>query len=84
MSEERKKPGMVFWATVVLVAVLVAYPLGYGPVMWLCVRGYLSDPVYHYYRRPLGFIVSVSPRQVRRAFRDYECRIEISARHFGN
>jgi hypothetical protein len=29
---DRKKPGMAFWATVVLVAAL-AYPLSIGPVM---------------------------------------------------
>jgi hypothetical protein len=28
---DRKKPGMAFWATGVLVAVLVAYPLSSGP-----------------------------------------------------
>jgi hypothetical protein len=37
MSEERKKPGVAFWATVVLVAVL-AYPLSFGPACWLCSR----------------------------------------------
>jgi hypothetical protein len=28
---DRKKPGVAFWATVVVVAVLVAYPLSIGP-----------------------------------------------------
>jgi hypothetical protein len=28
----RKKPGLAFWATVAVVAVLVAYPLSIGPV----------------------------------------------------
>jgi hypothetical protein len=32
---DRKKPGAAFWATVVLVAVLVGYPLSYGPFVWL-------------------------------------------------
>jgi len=27
-----KKPGVAFWATVAVVAVLVAYPLSFGPV----------------------------------------------------
>jgi hypothetical protein len=30
----RKKPGVAFWATVVVVVVLVAYPLSFGPVCW--------------------------------------------------
>src|SRR5262245_32714981 len=33
MSELRKKPGVAFWATVVVVVVL-AYPLSFGPVCW--------------------------------------------------
>jgi hypothetical protein len=32
----RKKPGVAFWATVVLVVVLfAAYPLAIGPLQWL-------------------------------------------------
>ena len=31
---DRKKPGVAFWATVVLVA-LVGYPLSMGPAWWL-------------------------------------------------
>jgi hypothetical protein len=34
MSEDRKKPGVAFWATVIVVVVLVAYPLSFGPVGW--------------------------------------------------
>jgi hypothetical protein len=36
MSDERKKPGVAFWATVVVVAVLLAYPLSFGPACWIC------------------------------------------------
>jgi hypothetical protein len=35
MPSDRKKPGLAFWATVVLVVVLVAYPLSFGPACWL-------------------------------------------------
>jgi hypothetical protein len=35
MSTDCKKPGVAFWATVVMVAVLVAYPLGAGPALWI-------------------------------------------------
>jgi hypothetical protein len=41
-----KKPGMAFWATVVVVAALVAYPLSFGPACWLATHangGLLSD-----------------------------------------
>jgi hypothetical protein len=32
---ERKKPGVAFWATVVLVLMLVGYPVSFGPACWL-------------------------------------------------
>src|SRR5262245_35249764 len=34
MTPTRKKPGVAFWATVVVVVVLVAYPLRFGPACW--------------------------------------------------
>ena len=37
----RKKPGVAFWATVAVVVVLVAYPLSFGPLVWLDSRGLL-------------------------------------------
>jgi hypothetical protein len=36
----RKKPGVAFWATVVLVVALMAYPLSFGPACW-----WFSKPV---------------------------------------
>src|SRR5262245_14026922 len=38
MTPSRKKPGVAFWATVVVVAVLVAYPLSFGPACWISSR----------------------------------------------
>jgi hypothetical protein len=35
---DRKKPGVAFWATVVMVVVLVGYPLSFGPVCWISER----------------------------------------------
>ncbi len=32
MSDDDKKPGMSFWATVVVVCLLIAYPVSYGPL----------------------------------------------------
>ena len=32
---DHKKPGVAFWATVALVAVLVGYPLSFGPACWI-------------------------------------------------
>jgi asparagine N-glycosylation enzyme membrane subunit Stt3 len=38
MTSDRKKPGVAFWATVVVVVVLVAYPLSFGPACWISSR----------------------------------------------
>ena len=35
---DRKKPGVAFWATVVVVVALVAYPLSFGPACWITSR----------------------------------------------
>jgi len=35
MTSDRKKPGLTFWATVVVVVVLVGYPLSFGPACWV-------------------------------------------------
>jgi hypothetical protein len=35
---DRKKPGVAFWATIVVVAGLVGYPLGIGPACWFSSR----------------------------------------------
>jgi hypothetical protein len=43
---DRKKPGVAFWASVVLVTAL-AYPLSFGPACWLAYRDYMSDDVRH-------------------------------------
>jgi hypothetical protein len=37
MTPSRKKPGVAFWATVV-VAALIAYPVSFGPACWLTSR----------------------------------------------
>ena len=31
---DRKKPGVAFWAIVVVLVVLVGYPLSFGPACW--------------------------------------------------
>ncbi len=34
-TSDRKKPGVAFWASVAFVAVLVGYPLSFGPACWI-------------------------------------------------
>ncbi len=42
MNDDKKKPGVAFWASVVVVGLLL-YVLSSGPIMWLVVRNYLPD-----------------------------------------
>jgi len=39
-----RKPGVAFWATVVVVVVLMAYPLTFGPACWL--SGWIKLPSF--------------------------------------
>jgi hypothetical protein len=50
---DRKKPGMAFWATIVVVVVLVAYPLSLGPAVWLTARGYFNESAVQSYYLPI-------------------------------
>ncbi len=47
-----KKPGIAFWATVVLVLVL-AYPLSFGPACWITSRAEWLQPAFEYAFWPL-------------------------------
>jgi hypothetical protein len=40
---DRKKPGVAFWATVMIAVVLFAYPLSIGPIWRLQSKGALPD-----------------------------------------
>jgi hypothetical protein len=51
MSEERKKPGIAFRTAVVVVMLVVAYPLSFGPACWIASRNQPSgDHVSAAYR----------------------------------
>jgi len=61
MSEERKKPGVAFWATVVVVVVL-AYPLSLGPACWVSSRMNAGESTVSSVYRPLTLGMSKSER----------------------
>lgn len=68
----RKIPGVAFWATVVVLVALVAYPLSFGPVCWLTKR----DPMTFNRKAPRlywpgGWACVSGPRYIRRAFSWY-------------
>ena len=66
MAPFRIKPGVAFWATVV--AVLVAYPLSFGPACWVRNRmpPDLSWPVYRAVYAPILWLYKNGPEPARR------------------
>ena len=57
----RKQPGVAFWATVVVVVVLVVYPLSFGPACWLVSHDFLPlKSTWHFYR-PIGWLANEGP-----------------------
>jgi hypothetical protein len=49
---DRKKPGVAFWATGVVVC-LMLYALGFGPAIWLTARGQLDNAVVEWVYWPV-------------------------------
>jgi hypothetical protein len=63
---DRKKPGVAFWATVVVVGLPLLYVLGIKPVCWLVRMETLNlSTVAHLYR-PVVELHSKAPRIVER------------------
>ena len=74
MNPSGKKPGVAFWATVVatMFALLLAYPLSFGPACWLCgTDDHFDDGAFCTFYRPLVVVVEHSPQSVRNAARWY-------------
>ena len=71
---DRKKPGVAFWITVALVAVLVGYPLSYGPVGWFCERPicptWFQNVADRFYD-PLMWTLRLAPVTVQNAWTNY-------------
>lgn len=77
MSEERKKRGVAFWATVALVVVLVGYPLSYGPIVYFAGNNSDSIPewagvILEWYFLPLEWMKNHGPDWLHRAIEKYE------------
>jgi hypothetical protein len=71
MTIDRKKPGVAFWASVVVVVLLVAYPLSFGPACWwFATPGSQlpsSDPEMNHAPRlywPIGWLAQHGPERV--------------------
>jgi hypothetical protein len=72
-----KKTGMAFWATVVVVGLLVAYPLSCGPIVYLAGTYYDNIPEWgndflEWYFLPLEWTKNHGPEWLNRAIEKYE------------
>jgi hypothetical protein len=69
---DRKKPGVAFWATVVVVVVLLAYPLSFGPACWMVDLEFIPEqPVAIVYRPLAVCVVRCMPSSVGKVFAAY-------------
>jgi hypothetical protein len=60
MNPDRKKPGVAYWATVVLVVVML-YVASFGPACWLADKGFVSGrKIEHAYRPIVAWMLSPS------------------------
>jgi hypothetical protein len=53
----RKQPGVAFWATVVVVATFVTYPLSAGPAGWAASRGIVSQESLMWLYYPIIWLI---------------------------
>jgi hypothetical protein len=74
MTSDRKKPGFAFWATVVVVAMLVAYPLSQGPWITIYVATHADQPeidASSAFYAPIELAIENSPRAIQDAYDGY-------------
>jgi hypothetical protein len=67
---DRKKPGVAFWATVVVVVVLVAYPLSFGLACWIVSRAGGETAIERTYR-PIVWACRIGPKPFARTLNRY-------------
>jgi hypothetical protein len=66
-----RKPSTAVWLTVALVAVLVGYPLSFGPACWIACREPHSTRCVARAYCPLVWAATDSPRSIQRALTWY-------------
>ena len=73
MTTVRKKSGVAFWATVVVVVALVGYPLSVGPTAWIYGRlGHWDvDPLNLTVYAPVRWVEQRVPISVALEFAEY-------------
>ena len=71
MTTSRKHLCTAFWATLVVVVALVAYPLSFGPACWAVGRAHFADQAFRATYRPLVWIFQRLPPQAQSAAQWY-------------
>jgi hypothetical protein len=71
MTSARNKPGVAFWATVVVTVALIGYPVSFGPACWVCDRGRISKQVMAWIYKPFIVATFNGPESIRRILRKY-------------
>ncbi len=61
IMSDRKKPTAGFWITVAVVAVLVAYPLSFGPACWITSRCSIQGDWLLVVYRPMLWLLKNGP-----------------------
>jgi hypothetical protein len=66
MNEGMNRPGAGFWATVIVV-VLLAYPVSFGPACWINERAGMGARAVSAAYRPIIWVAEIDPRAERAA-----------------
>jgi hypothetical protein len=61
VTSDRKKPTTGVWIAVALVMVLLAYPLSFGPAVWLTARRYCRTSTVESLYRPVLWSAAQGP-----------------------
>lgn len=69
--DDRKKPGIGFWATVVVVTLLVLYPLSFGPACWFTSRFDYGRKQMPFVYRPVTWVMEKGSSRVQDAVYSY-------------
>ena len=71
MSEDRRHPSAAFWITVALIAVLVGYPLSFGPACWIASRSGTAVSVVNSAYQPILRLAFGGPSLIQRGTLGY-------------
>ncbi len=77
---DRKKPSAGFWITVALLAVLVGYPISWGPVCWICRSRLMPQillPAIDTFYAPIDWFAMEGPTPVRNGLLRYAGLVDL-------